>query len=147
MSTSAAFEIDFPDVGFRKSDQDFYQQMVNKDLNTPFSGLTRAHVFIYAMALGFKKGKPDPYIENERVPNMPPSAFTSEMRWLMRSLAITEKENLESIMNHKTVIEIAEGYANAGIDTMRDLWNQSILEIDDRSAAFESNLRKYLEKL
>ena len=144
MSSSAAFEIDFPDIGFRELDQDFYKYLVTKDAGTPFSGLTMADVFIYAMALGFKKGKKTPYLEKERVPNMPAQAFNSEMRWLMRSVAITECEGLEPIIEHKTVVEIAEGYANTGIQKIKQFMDKQTLDLE-QDAVFERDLRKEIE--
>jgi len=146
MSSSAAFEIDFPDVGFKTEDQDFYKFLVTKDAVTPFSGLTMADVFIYAMALGFKSGKKIPYQEKERVPNMPASAFTSEMRWLMRSVAITECEGLEPIIDHKTVIDAAEAYANKGIQIIKQFMDKQTIDLE-RDAVFESDLRKQIEKI
>ena len=146
MSSSAAFEIDFPDVGFREEDQEYYKYLVTRDAGTPFSGLTMADVFIYAMALGFKKGKKTPYQEKERLPNMPPAAFNSEMRWLMRSVAITEKEELEPIIDHKNVLEIAEGYANTGIQIIRQFMDKQTIDLE-QDAVFESDLRKQIEKI
>jgi hypothetical protein len=146
MSSSAAFEIDFPDVGFRAVDQDYYKYLVTKDAATPFSGLTMADVFIYAMALGFKNGKKILYQEKERVPNMPANAFNSEMRWLMRSIAITEHEGLEPIIEHKKVIEVAEAYANKGIQIIKQFMEKQTLDLE-QDAVFESDLRKQIEKI
>lgn len=146
MSSSASFEIDFPDVGFRNRDQEFYQYMTKKESNTPFSGLTMADVFIYAMSLGFKTGKPSPYQDKERVPNMPPTAFNSEMRWLMRAVSITVNEELESIMDHRKVVDIAEGFANKGIEMMKQFMDKQTIDLE-QDAVFESDLRKQIEKI
>lgn len=146
MSSSAAFEIDFPDIGFRDVDQEFYKHLVTKDAGTPFSGMTMADVFIYAMALGFKKGMKTPYQEKERSPNMPAAAFTSEMRWLMRSIAITECERLEPIIEHKTVVMIAEEYANTGIQVIKQFMDKQTIDLE-QDAVFESDLRKEIGKI
>lgn len=147
MSTSASFEIDFPDVGFKKDDQEFYQYMTKKESATPFSGFQMSDVFIYAMSLGFKKEKRTPYDDKKnRIPNMPPTAFNSEMRWLMRSVSITENEELESIMNHHKVVEIAEEYANTGIEIMKQFMDKQTIDLE-QDAVFESDLRKQIEKI
>ena len=51
------FEIGWPDVGFKVSDQELYQNLVKKESKTPFSRMMMSDVFIYAMALGYKDGK------------------------------------------------------------------------------------------
>ena len=68
------------------------------------------------------------------------------MRWLMRSVAITEKEELEPIIDHKNVIEIAEGYANTGIQIIRQFMDKQTIDLE-RDAIFESDLRKQIEKI
>lgn len=147
MSSSASFEIDFPDVGFRKIDQEFYQYLIKKESGTPFSGLDMADVFIYAMSLGFDKERSTPYGDkSERVPNMPARAFDSEMRWLMRSLAITVNEESESIVDHRKVVDIAEEYANTGIDMMKGFIDKQTIELN-QDAIFESHLRERIEKI
>ena len=145
MITSGSFEIDFPKyVSYRKSDQGFYHNMTDKDSNTPFSALTMADVFIYAMSIGFKIGRPTPFLEGEKMPSLPARAFDTTKRWLMRALAITDKEDLEIITHNNRVVEIAEGYANTGIGIMIDLWEKSRIDVDG-STAFESDLREHIK--
>ena len=56
--SSASFEINFPKyVSYRKSDQRLYQNLVDKNSSTPFSGLYMSDVFVYAMSLGFNIGR------------------------------------------------------------------------------------------
>ena len=111
------FEIGWPDVGFKKSDQELYQNLVKKESKTPFSRMMMSDVFIYAMALGYKDRKPVSFEKGEkRMTNMPPNAFTSEMRWLMRAISITENENLEHIVDHKIVVK------NCRRNTQTEAW-------------------------
>lgn len=136
------FEIGWPDVGFKKSDQELYQNLVKKESKTPFSRMMMSDVFIYAMALGYKDGKPVSFEKGEkRMTNMPPNAFTSEMRWLMRAISITENENLEHIVDHKIVVKIAEEYANRGMEIIRELDRKSNTEYE-RDAVYESHLKE-----
>ena len=136
------FEIGWPDVGFKVSDQELYQNLVKKESKTPFSRMMMSDVFIYAMALGYKDGKPVLFEKGEkRMPNMPPNAFTSEMRWLMRAISITDQENLEHIIDHKIVVKIAEEYANRGMEIIRELDQKSNIEYE-RDAVYESHLKE-----
>ena len=136
------FEIGWPDVGFKKSDQELYQNLVKKESKTPFSRMMMSDVFIYAMALGYKDRKPVSFEKGEkRMTNMPPNAFTSEMRWLMRAISITENENLEHIVDHKIVVKIAEEYANRGMEIIRELDRKSNTEYE-RDAVYESHLKE-----
>ena len=139
--SSGDFEIGWPDVGFKKSDQKLYQDLINKDSKTPFSGLLMSEVFIYAMTLGYNDGKRNPFEEKERLPNMPPNAFSSEMRWLMRTISITEEEDLEHIVNHSKVIKTAEEYANRGIQIIRELDIESG-KTYQRDAPYQSHLNE-----
>ena len=136
------FEYGWPDVGFKESDQELYQNLVKKESKTPFSGMMMSDVFIYAMALGYKDEKPVPFEKGEkRMPNMPSNAFNPEMRWLMRAISITENENLEHIIEHKTVVKIAEEYANRGMEIIRELDHKSNTEYE-RDAVYESHLKE-----
>ena len=143
--SSASFEIEFPKyVSYRKSDQDLYYNLIDKNSKMPFSGLTMADVFIYAMSLGFKVGRSTPFLEGEKMPTLPARAFDTKKRWFMRVLAIKDQENLEIITNNNKVVEIAEQYANTGIDIMRSLWEESRIDVNG-SAAFESDLREHID--
>ena len=92
--------------------------------------------------LDIKTEKPVPFEKGEkRMSNMPPNAFTSEMRWLMRAISITENENLEHIIEHKIVVKIAEEYANRGMEIIRELDQKSNIEYE-RDAVYESHLKE-----
>jgi len=140
--TTGDFEIGWLDVGFKESDQELYQHLIKKESKTPFSGMMMSEVFIYSMALGYKDGKRIKFEKGEkRMPNMPPNAFTSEMRWLMRAISITENEDLEHIVDHNKVIQIAEEYANRGMQIIRELDLKSSTEYE-RDAVYESHLKQ-----
>ena len=101
------FEIDFPDVAYDKNDQEFYASLVAEDSSSIFKNRTRVDVFMYAMALGFNAKKKLPL--EKKAANLNPSAISGEMRWLMRSVAVSDTEDLDIIIkdHHTKVIEIA----------------------------------------
>ena len=142
----SSFEIDFPDVAYDKGDQEFYSSLVAEDSSSIFKKKERVDVFMYAMALGFNAKKRLPLVK--RVPNLNPSAISGEERWLMRSIAVADTEDLDIIIkdHHTKVIEIAEEYANAGIKILREMIERSTLE-SEKEVEFQSALYAQIKKM
>ena len=140
------FEIDFPDVAYDKNDQEFYASLVAEDSSSIFKNRTRVDVFMYAMALGFNAKKRLPL--EKKAANLNPSAISGEMRWLMRSVAVADTEDLDIIVkdHHTKVLEIAEEYANAGIKILREMIERSTLESENESE-FQSALYEQIKKM
>ena len=140
------FEIDFPDVAYDKNDQEFYASLVAEDSSSIFKNRTRVDVFMYAMALGFNAKKRLPL--EKKAANLNPSAISGEMRWLMRSVAVADTEDLDIIVkdHHTKVIEIAEEYANAGIKILREMIEKSTLE-SEKEVEFQSALYAQIKKM
>ena len=140
------FEIDFPDVAYDKNDQEFYASLVAEDSSSIFKNRTRVDVFMYAMALGFNAKKRLPL--EKKAANLNPSAISGEMRWLMRSVAVADTEDLDIIIkdHHTKVIEIAEEYANAGIKILREMIERSTLE-SEKEVEFQSALYAQIKKM
>ena len=140
------FEIDFPDVAYDKNDQEFYASLVAEDSSSIFKNRTRVDVFMYAMALGFNAKKRLPL--EKKAANLNPSAISGEMRWLMRSVAVADTEDLDIIIkdHHTKVIEIAEEYANAGIKILREMIEKSTLE-SEKEVEFQSALYEQIKKM
>lgn len=144
--SSSSFEIEFPKyVSYRKPDQEFYTKVVRKESNTPFSGLRRSDVFIYSMSLGFITKRKTQFQKDEKSNTLPASAFDGPMRWLMRALAASDTGSLEIILDNNKVVEIAESYANTGIDILKDLYRTQQQDNDDR--VYEEHLRDHYETL
>ena len=142
----SSFEIDFPDVAYDKNDQEFYASLVAEDSSSIFKNRTRVDVFMYAMALGFNAKKKLPL--EKKAANLNPSAISGDMRWLMRSVAVADTEDLDIIIkdHHTKVIEIAEEYANAGIKILREMIERSTLE-SEKEVEFQSALYDQIKKM
>ena len=140
------FEIDFPDVAYDKKDQEFYRSLCAEDSSSIFKNRTRVDVFMYAMALGFNAKKRLPL--EKKAANLNPSAISGEMRWLMRSVAVADTEDLDIIIkdHHTKVIEIAEEYANAGIIIIRDMIKKSTLE-SEKDVEFQTKLYDKIKEM
>ena len=144
--SSSSFEIKFPKyVSYRKPDHKFYADVVRKNSNTPFSGMRMSDVFIYSMSLGFINKRKTPFQKDEKSNSLPASAFDGSMRWLMRALAAADTDSLETILDNNKVVEIAESYANTGIDILKDLYHAQQQDNDDR--VYEEHLRDHYETL
>lgn len=140
--SSSSFEIRFPKyVSYRIPDQEFYKDMVRKDSNTPFSGLHMSNVFIYSMCLGFITKRKTQFQKDERSNSLPARAFDEQMRWLMRALAASDTGSLETVLDHNKVVEIAESYANTGIDILKELRRTQRQNNDDH--VYEEHLRDH----
>lgn len=143
--SSSSFEIKFPKyVAYRKPDASFYSEMVRKDSDTPFSDMLRSDVFIYAMSLGFNAKRKTPFHKDERSNSLPAGAFNGSKRWLMRALAVSDTGELETILDNNKVVQIAESYANTGIDILKDLYSQ---HKNEDNTVYEEHLRDYYERL
>lgn len=144
--SSSSFEINFPKyVAYRKPDMDFYNELKHKDSDTPFSGMQMSDVFIYAMSLGFNAKRKTSFHKDEKSPSLPASAFDGPKRWLMRTLAVSDTGDLETILDNNKVVKIAESYANTGIDILKDLYDSQ--RKNDDNLVYEEHLRDYYEKL
>ena len=140
----SSFEIDWPDVAYDKGDMEFYSKLVAEDSSSIFKKKERVDVFMYALALGFDAGKRLPLIK--KAANLNPSAISGEERWLMRSIAVTDTEDLNVIKDHKEVVKIAEEYANAGIIILRDMIKNSTLE-SEKDVEFQTKLYDKIKEL
>jgi len=85
---------------------------------SPFYKKTMKEVFMYAMGIGFKNGKRVPL--KKRTGVIPLRTFSDAEISLIKAIAITEKKSVDVLFgeNVKEAFEIAEEYANGGIDML-----------------------------
>jgi dnd system-associated protein 4 len=89
-----------------------------EDKLSPFYKKTMKEVFMYAMGIGFKKGKRLPL--KKKTGAIPLRTFSPAEISLIKSAAIAEKKSVDVLFgeNIKEAFEIAEEYANGGIDLL-----------------------------
>ena len=115
------------------------KEIEEKYINSPFFGRTNRDIFLYAMALGFFHKKRIK-LESPRN-NISWNALKDEGEWLVYSVAIAEKNDLSVLLNMKEVAEIAEEYANGGLQYLLDeFMKPSLLADPDRR--MESDIRR-----
>ena len=113
-------EIEFPWVNYGASEKQTKERMIELTTQnwSPFNAYDFAAVFIFCMSYAFAKDK-TPMSPPGSQGSMPPSAFKTEMRDLMRSLAIAKTSNLKIIKKSsgkEGYVRICEEYAYSGFD-------------------------------
>ena len=112
---SSELDIKFPEI-FYDGAKDYMYKYLKDDPESPFHGQTYASMFIFAMALAKRDGLLP--ADLKKPAKMPPSAFNSTMRTLMRSIMIDEKRDVYAIKDNSELRAMCQKYANAGIDTL-----------------------------
>jgi len=86
--------------------------------SSPFYDRTMKDVFVFAAAYGFY------YHAREKLKKkkgtIPLSAFSTEDRWLLMSIAIADQKSIDVLFDIRQVFEIGQEYANGGITILRN---------------------------
>ena len=98
-----------------KSKKHMYDWLT-KNPESPFRGETDAAVFVFAMAYAKKNYMAPKEFKNGA--KLPGYAFGEEMRAVMRSIFIDEKNSVYAISDNTHMRKMCENYANAGIDSL-----------------------------
>ena len=110
---SSDLDTKFRDVPYDRRHQEIYRELTNQDWS-PFNGRTNATVFIFSMAYAFSNGIKPLELGSDAL-KLPPYAFDTQMRTLMRSLAMHLKGNVHVVKDNNAVIKICSEYANAAV--------------------------------
>lgn len=109
---SSDLDIKFPEIYYDGAHAEMYEYL-KTDPDSPFLNRTHAEIFLFAMALAKRDGITPKNLEKPS--KMPPSAFSSHMRALMRSIMMDERGDVYSIGDNTAMRHMCEKYANAGI--------------------------------
>lgn len=109
---SSDLDIKFPEIYYDGAHAEMYEYL-KTDPDSPFLNHTYAEIFLFAMALAKRDRITPKSLEDPS--KMPPSAFSSRMRALMRSIMMDEHGDVYSIGNNTAMRRMCEKYANAGI--------------------------------
>lgn len=111
---SSELEIKFPEVFYDRDYREQYHDLTSEDWS-PFNNSTMADLFVFSMAYAFKK-KLSPRNLSKNPIKLPPNAFSTRHRTLMRSLVIQQTNDINVVKDNVTVVRTCEKYANAGIE-------------------------------
>ena len=146
--------------GNRKAVRDFYDNVegATKMRGGFFEGKKATDIFIYAMCLGKTLEESLPYekdpetkkIDRRATIDLKHFADQPEYVWMMVSTALADTKNsqgdptMEIFREPKKIIEICEGYANAGIGELIKIANNA--SRDDMFRGYVHKLRQLIEE-
>lgn len=81
-----------------------------------------ARIFIAAMALGYINKNKIPLKKKSR--SIPSAVFSPQERWMMISIAMEEENDLAIVKDEQKILNIAEEYANGGINFLYKLFEE-----------------------
>jgi len=99
-------------------------QWLRNDDDSIFKGLDLKDIFLFAMAVGFKKGARIPL--SDRKPSIRLAYLDEQDEWLLKLVAIKTNEHLDILSNPKEIVNIAEEYANGGINHLQTNINNEL---------------------
>ncbi len=133
------------ELGFQLDKKSKYDELEQIKLS-PFYGKTHKDVFLAALALGYRKGHKAAL--KKRFGFRFFESVTPAEQWVLVSIAIKEMGNLEALAgeaNQRKIWELAEEYANVGIDELYS----NIMETGNKGLVLkemEKDIRKAFEK-
>jgi len=109
-------------IHVEKKKRDGEYEEIHRSPRSPFRSMLLKDIFLVAMMIGYHKKAREP-LKGTFHDLFRASTFNSEEEWLLKSIAITEKRNLDVLLdeNEKEILKIAEEYANAGILILHDI--------------------------
>jgi len=119
---------------------DFYDDLKKGKLIPGFKGYEMAHIFVIALSYGFhyKLKKP---LSNKFKRSITTSYVEKNYGWIVKAIAIKEY-GLEIIADNAKIYQLAEQYANGGIERIKHL-----IETADSPEEFGLKLESELNKL
>ena len=112
---SSELDINFPEIFYDGEKNHMYKYLID-DPESPFHNQTHASIFVFAMALAKRDGLLPADLKKQA--KMQPGAFDPNMRTLMRSIMIDEKNDVYCIKDNLKLRNMCQKYANAGIDKL-----------------------------
>jgi hypothetical protein len=143
LAYDADYEEDYNALTGRGKDNPITARTFEIIKDSPFLGKANRDIFLYSMALGFfhkrrlKLKQPKNNIRSD--------ALHQDGEWLVYSVAITEKMDLNALSDMKQVATIAEEYANGGFPILMELIKAGTL--GDPEKRMTSDIRKVLVSL
>lgn len=114
-------------VGYSEKHAEYYQDKqsswINKESNNIFAGKRQKDLFIFAMALGKNRNQLSEIKEKQN--NVSVDAMSESQKWALLSIGITQDEDLICLKDEKLIYELAEKYANEGMEILKshiDMW-------------------------
>lgn len=128
------------ELAIEKSKHKFYNDLKDGKILPELKGYEMAYLFIIAMAYGVHYDKKKSI--NNPIRSISRSFIEKDFEWLIRAIAIaSSKEDIDIISDEAKIYEIAEEYANGGIEIIENLIKKS------KPGEFEEIMEKELHKI
>lgn len=110
------------DIRIEEEQHTKYQEL-SEDSDSPFEGIQKKDLFIFAMGYGFDQGLRKPIDDSTRALfNI--DSLTEDQHWAIRAVAVHEEEDHEILRDRTEVYEIAREYANGGMDQLHSVYTR-----------------------
>jgi len=110
--------------------------------HSPFYKKDMKDVFIFAMALGFYLKRRKKLEKKKDIADI--DVFSPSQKLLIKSVAVKAEEKPSVLINETKPIEIAEEFANGGID---DLYNWVFQTKEDPVKVLDKKLTEFMKKM
>lgn len=110
-------ETDPPQV-IRVKYTDYYDEIMEKG---PFGDFEKPQIFLLAVSIGYARGEKEEGADDWVTRTEYLGGENSEERWLLRSIALEETDDITVLRDGKKIFDIAVQYANGGIQVLHDM--------------------------
>ena len=142
MTDVKPFNFDFQNrrLSYGDENKEMYTTLT-RVMKSPFYQANYTKIFIAAMSLGYKKDSKKKLKKRENA--LHGTSFTPEEKWLMISLYMKNNTKLgvHALFNPDDIFNLAEEYANGGIEFLYNIYNATSEPVDE----LEKEFRKYLK--
>lgn len=104
------------DIRVPEGKQPMFKELTSSP-DSPFFEQDMKDVFVFAAAYGYDRGLRTE-LEDSRHALFNRASLTDDQVWMLKSIAVKETEDPETLKDGKEVYEIAREYANGGIDQL-----------------------------
>lgn len=104
------------DIRIPEAKQPLFKELTTSS-DSPFCGQDMKDLFVLAAAFGYSRGlRTD--LEDVGHALFNREALSESQVWILKSIAVKETEDPETLKNGKLIYEIAREYANGGVDEL-----------------------------
>jgi len=128
------------ELAIEKSHHKFYEDLKAGRILPELKGYDMANIFVIAMAYGVYYDEQKPIKNPQR--SITTTAVQKDFEWLIKAIAISKsKEGLDIVTNEGKIYQLAEEYANGGIEMIEKVLKGS------KPGEFKIAMEKLLNKI
>lgn len=109
------------DVRIDGNKREIYRELTDEESKSPFAGEQMSKLFMFALGVGFDQGLRMSVEDSVGIFNK--DVLKNDEKWIIKSVAVKEEEDPEILRDEDEMYQIAEEYANGGIDAIYEVVN------------------------